>query len=140
MTDLEVFEKGFPTTPNMAAATFKLEGDSTKWLGRTTAREIARLIEEIYSGKLASKQHSTDMIEIMKRQFYSSRLPQRLAGVEIAHKTGDWPPYAGNDVGIIFAPQGPILVAVFTNQNTGSFFELEAALGRIAEHLVKDWK
>ncbi|MEO8449072.1 MAG: serine hydrolase [Gemmatimonadota bacterium] len=140
MSDAEVFDKGFPTRSDMSAITFKLEGDSTKWLGRTTAREIARLIEEIYSGKFASKEHSAQMIDIMKRQFYSSRLPQRLAGVEIAHKTGDWPPFAGNDVGIIFAPSGPIVVAVFTNQNTGSFFELEAAEGRIAEHLVKDWK
>ena len=35
---------------------------------------------------------------------------------------------------------GPLIVAVFTNQNTGDFFELEATEGRIAERLVRDWK
>jgi beta-lactamase class A len=142
MTDLEVFEKGFPTGPDMAKKTFQLEGDSTKWLGVTTAREMADILEGILNAKFASKEHSRMMVDIMKRQFYSSRLPQRLQwkGVEIAHKTGDWPPYAGNDVGILFYPGGPTIVSVFTGQNTGEFFDLEATEGRIAERLVKEWK
>jgi hypothetical protein len=32
------------------------------------------------------------------------------------------------------------VVAVFTGQNKGDFFELEATEGRIAERLVKEWK
>ena len=51
----------------------------------------------------------------------------------MAHKTGDWPPYAGNDVGILYYEGGPTVIAVFTNQNTGDFIELESTLGRIAE-------
>lgn len=143
MTDREVFAKGFPSDPAGSARTFKLEGDSTRWLGRTTAREMVQMLEGIKDAKYASKEHSQMMVDMMRRQFYSSRLPQRLGqspGVSIAHKTGDWPPYAGNDVGIIFYPGGPLIVAVFTNQNTGDFFELEATEGRIAERLVRDWK
>lgn len=143
MTDREVFDRGFPSDTGGASRTFKLEGDSTKWLGRTTAREMVTLLEGILGGKYASKEHSKMMVDIMLEQFYASRLPQRLAwkpGVSIAHKTGDWPPYAGIDVGIIFYPGGPLVVAVFTGQNTGDFFELEATEGRIAERLVKEWK
>lgn len=143
MSNREVFEKGFPTDTGGASRTFKLEGDSTRWLGRTTAREMARMLEGIQAGAYASKEHSKMMVDMMLAQFYSSRLPQRLAwvpGVSIAHKTGDWPPYAGNDVGIIFYKGGPTIVAVFTGQNTGDFFELEATEGRIAERLVREWK
>ncbi len=143
LTNAEVFDRGFPTDTGSASRTFKLEGDSTRWLGRTTAREMAQLLEGMQTAKYASKEHSQMMINIMLEQFYSSRLPQRLAwtpGVSIAHKTGDWPPYAGNDVGIIFYKGGPMIVAVFTGQNTGDFFELEATEGRIAERLVRDWK
>jgi hypothetical protein len=80
------------------------------------------------------------MIRILRRQFYSSRLPQRIAfRAGVAHKTGDWPPYAGNDVGIIYYQGGPAVVSVFTNQNRGSFFELEATIGKIAEDLLNAW-
>ena len=58
----------------------------------------------------------------------------------VAHKTGDWPPIAGNDVGVLTYPGGPSIVSVFTNQNTGDFFELEATLGRIAERVVESWR
>ena len=57
----------------------------------------------------------------------------------IAHKTGDWPPLLGNDVGIIYAPSGPIVAAVFTNLNRGDFFELEATEGRIGEDVLNAW-
>jgi beta-lactamase class A len=143
MTDREVFTRGFPRDAAGSARSFTLEGDSTKWLGRTTAREMVELLEGIQNAKYTDKQHSQMMVDMLLSQFYSSRLPQRLAwqpGVSIGHKTGDWPPFAGNDVGIIFYPGGPLIVAVFTNQNTGDFFELEATEGRIAERLVRDWK
>ena len=141
LTDRAVFERGFPSDSEAAARTFDFEGDSTEWLGRITAREIARMLEAIEEGELASRQSSDEMIGILRRQLYSSRLPQQLRGrASIAHKTGDWPPYAGNDVGIIYSEGGPIVVAVFTNQNRGNFFELEATLGRIAVDLIDGWR
>lgn len=144
MTDREVFERGFPSGSNRGVDVgFRIEGDSALWLGRTTAREMVRMLEEIQGAKFVNREHSDMMIDIMKRQLYSSRLPQRLQyrlPVEVAHKTGDWPPFAGNDVGILFYQGGPTIVAVFTNQSKGDFFELEATIGRIAERLVTEWK
>ena len=68
-------------------------------------------------------------------------MPQQLRGrASIAHKTGDWPPHAGNDVGILYYEGGPTVVAVFTNQNQGDFFELEAASGRIAVDVGDTWR
>lgn len=141
MSDREVFERGFPGDADADKRSFALEGDSTRWLGRTTAREMATFVEGILTAKYASKPSSEAMVGMLRRQFYSSRLPQRIQyQASVAHKTGDWPPYAGNDVGIIFYPGGPAIVSVFTNQNTGDFFELEATLGRIAERVITTWK
>jgi beta-lactamase class A len=140
LSDREVFESGFPSDPEAAVRSFGFEGDSTQWLGRITAREVSHILGAIEEGELASPESSNEMIGILRRQFYSSRLPQQLRGrASIAHKTGDWPPHAGNDVGILYYEGGPTVVAVFTNQNQGDFFELEAALGRIAVDLVDSW-
>ncbi|MBI4541172.1 MAG: serine hydrolase [Gemmatimonadetes bacterium] len=141
LTDREVYERGFPRGgPEVTEREFLFEGKH--WFGRTTAREMSRLLEQIYNGELASRQASDEMIEILRRQFYNSRLPQRVRhqGVGVAHKTGDGPPYAANDVGILFYEGGPAIVSIFTHQNRGDFFEVEATIGRIAEDLVNNWK
>jgi beta-lactamase class A len=142
MSHREVFERGFPSDEEASARSFALEGDSAAWLGRTTAREMGRFLEQILNAELASEQASQEMVRILRRQLYSSRLPQRVQwqGVAVAHKTGDWPPIAGNDVGILFYEGGPTIVSIFTNQNTGDFVELEATLGLIAEDLVRAWR
>ncbi len=141
LSDREVFERGFPNDSSAPRRHFILEGDSTQWLGRTTAREMSRLLEQIHRGGLASQESTDEMIRILRRQFYSSRLPQLIRGrAAVAHKTGDWPPYAGNDVGILYYEGGPVVVSVFTNQNRGDFLELEATIGRIAEDLITTWR
>ncbi len=141
LTDREVFERGFPDDTQAAQRSFALEGDSARWLGRTTAREISRLLEEIHAGKLSTPEHAAEMVGIMEQQFYESRLPRFLGSrARVAHKTGDWPPFAGNDVGILFYEGGPAIVALFTNQNRGDFTALEETLGRIALDIVEGWK
>ena len=142
MSDREVFERGSPSDPRAGERNVAFVLDSTKWLGRTTAREISRLLEMLERGELASAKSTAEMRSILRRQFYTSRLPQRVRyRVGIAHKTGDWPPQLGNDVGIMYAPQptGPIVIAVFTNGNRGSFFDLEATEGRVAEDVLNAW-
>ena len=137
----EVFERGFPSDAEASARTFRFEGDPEEWLGSITAREIAGLLERIHNGDVASRESSDEMIRILERQFYSSRLPRYVRfRASVAHKTGDWPPYAGNDVGILYYEGGPTVIAVFTNQNTGDFTELESTLGRIAEDVVNSWR
>ena len=137
----EVFERGFPSDPEASARTFRFEGDPEEWLGSITAREIAGLLAQIHNGEVASRASSDEMIRVLERQFYSTRLPRYIRfRASVAHKTGDWPPYAGNDVGILYYEGGPTVVAVFTNQNTGDFIELESTLGRIAEDIVNSWR
>jgi beta-lactamase class A len=137
----EVYERGFPGDADASARTFALEGDSTRWLGRSTARETGRLLEGIHEGTWTSQESSEEMMAILRRQLSSSRLP-RYVGLEasVAHKTGDWPPFGGSDVGILFHEGGPTVVAIYTGQNRGDFVELERTLGRIAAELVEGWR
>jgi len=140
LSDRDVFERGFPTDSEAAARRFAFEGDPSEWLGRTTAREMSRLLEQIQNGVVASREHCDEMLDILQRQFYSSRLPQRIRfRAAMGHKTGDWPPVAGNDVGIIYSDSGPIIVSIYATQNRGDFLELEATHGRLAEALLDAW-
>jgi beta-lactamase class A len=142
MTDRDVFERGSPSDSGAARRNHDFVLDSAKWLGRTTAREISHLLEQLERGELASAKSTADMRRILRQQVYTSRLPQRVRfRVGIGHKTGDWPPLLGNDVGIMYAPppSGPIVMAVFTNDNRGSFYDLEATEGRIAEDVLNAW-
>ena len=136
----EVYKMGFPNDPQSADRRFDFEGDPNEWLGKTTAREMSQLLEQISQNRLVSHASSTEMISILKGQFYSSRLPRFIRfDVAVAHKTGDWPPVAGNDVGILFHEGGPTIVSVFVNQNRGDFNEVEKTIGLIAQELVQEW-
>ena len=142
LSDREIYERGFPNDSAAERRNAAFVQDSTKWLGRTTAREISRLLEQLERGQLASATSTTAMRRILRQQLYASRLPQRISfRAGIAHKTGDWPPLLGNDVGIIYppAPAGPLVIAVFTNGNTGPFYQLEATEGRVAEDVLNAW-
>ncbi len=137
----EVFELGLPTEPGMDEKYFAFEGDASKWFGRTTAREMSRLLEQIHNGEVASREHCDEMLAILGQQIYDSRLPRHIKfRATVPHKTGDWPPIAGSDAGIIMGNGGPTVVSVFATQNRGSFHELEDTEGRIAEMLLNEWQ
>jgi beta-lactamase class A len=140
MSDRDVFERGFPTDSLAAQRMTAFVADPNKWLGRTTARETSRLLEQLERGELAGRRATEEMRGILRRQFYSSRLPARLRGrVAIGHKTGDWPPYLANDVGIMYAPSGAIVISAFVMDNRGGYDRVEAAIARVAELVFEAW-
>ncbi|HKU63048.1 MAG TPA: serine hydrolase [Gemmatimonadales bacterium] len=140
MTDRQVFDRGFPDDSAAPERFFRYVTDSTHWLGRTTAREIGLFLEQLELGRLASETATDEMRGALLNQVWDTRLPQRIGErVPVGHKTGDWEPQIGNDVGIVFAPSGPIVMAAFTNANTGPMWQLNAALGRVAEDVLNAW-
>ena len=139
MTDREVYEGGIPRMD--ADLMFDMEGDPSMWLGRTTAREMSRLLEQMLGEELTTPEHAAEMFDIMDGQMYTSRIPRLLRfDARVANKTGDWGVHAGNDVAVLFYEGGPTILSVFTNQNRGDFYELEEAVGRIARDLVEAWR
>jgi beta-lactamase class A len=137
----EVYARGFPTDAGALGRAVSFVGDPAEWLGRTTAREMARLLEQLVQGHLASPAATAAMVSTLQQQFYNTRLPRLIEDrVAIGHKTGDWGPIAGHDVGILFARGGPIVIALFISDNRGQFAELEAAHGSVAETILNQWE
>ena len=101
--------------------------------GLSTPRETGRLLEMMERGELVDKPSSGLMLRILRGQLYRTRIPRYLSGFAIPHKTGDFPPYIGNDVGVLEAPGARIIVSIFTANHFGSIERLEEAIGRVAE-------
>ena len=109
--------------------------DRNYWLGDISAREIGRMLEGIERGTIASPASCATMRVFLRRQLAGSRRLPHFVDVPVAHKTGDSGNIA-NDVGIIYARSGPIVIAVLVNGITGSYGEAEDRIGRIAQRVV----
>jgi beta-lactamase class A len=104
--------------------------------GLSTPREIGKLLEMMERGMLVDKGSSDQMLQIMRGQLYRSRIPRFLSGYRIPHKTGDFLPYIGNDVGAIESPGQTVVLSVFTAGHFGSGDTLEEAVGRVAKEIA----
>src|SRR5262245_51709839 len=109
--------------------------DRDIWLGDMSAREIARMLEAIERETIVSPSSAATMRTFMRRQLAGSRRLPHFVDVPVAHKTGDSANIA-NDVGIIYARSGPIVIAVMVNGITGSLGEAEDRIGRLATLVV----
>ncbi len=114
-----------------SAAEFHRQGKTP--FGLSSARDMGRLLEKIQRGEAVSKSASEQMLVIMRGQVYSSRLPKYVTGFLIPHKTGDFLPYIGNDVGIMESRGRNVIICVFTANHYGIGPNLEEAIARIAE-------
>jgi beta-lactamase class A len=101
--------------------------------GLSSPRDMGRLLEKLEKGEAVSKEASAQMLQILRGQVYSSRIPRYLAGYRIPHKTGDFLPYIGNDVGVLESRDRHVVMSVFTANHFGAGDRLEDAIGRIAE-------
>ena len=101
--------------------------------GLSSPRDMGKLLEKIERGEAVSKEASAQMLQILRGQIYSSRLPRYVSGYRIPHKTGDFLPYIGNDVGVLEGAGKRVVICVFTANHFGAGDRLEDAIGRIAE-------
>jgi beta-lactamase class A len=104
--------------------------------GLTTPREMGRLLEMMERGTLVDKNASDLMLRIMRGQLYRTRIPRYVSGYTIPHKTGDFLPYVGDDVGMLEAPGRTIVISVFTGNHFGSGEALENAIGLVAKEVA----
>ncbi len=111
--------------------------DTGLFFGRSTARETGRLFASMAKGTLVSKEASDLMISILKLQQVNNRFPRYLGdGVPIAHKTGDGQPWVGNDAGILWVKDQPIVLVAFAGHYRGTTTELHDAEARVAAAVV----
>ena len=90
----------------------------------TSPGDMLRLLELVALGEAVNTRASGEMVQLMARQRVNDRLPRLLPpGTIVAHKTGNLPGVV-NDVGIVYGPSGPFVVAVLVD---GTSDEEEAA-------------
>lgn len=116
----------------------RTNGDHAYWLGELTPRATGRMLEAIEKRTLPSQAGADELLRMLRaQQSGARRLPHFLPpGVSVAHKTGDFPPVLANDVGIVAAKSGPIVVSFFLNAITEPYGEAEDRMGRLTAHIV----
>lgn len=132
----ELFAK-YAALPQGAGRNEKTNSDRAYWLGEMTPRATGQLLEGIERKTLASPAACEEMIRVLRAQQAGARRLPHFVTVPIAHKTGDFPPVLANDVGIAYAPSGPIVISFFTNAITGPYGEAEDHMGRVARLIVE---
>jgi beta-lactamase class A len=132
----ELFAK-YGALPQGADRNARTNGDRDYWLGEMTPRATGFMLEALHRGALASPAASEEMIRVMRAQQAGARRLPHFLTVPVAHKTGDFPPVLANDVGIVFARSGPIVIAFFANAITGPYGEAEDRIGRVTQLIVE---
>lgn len=82
----------------------------------TTAKEIGLMLENIYRGKLVSRNASLEMLKILMKQKATDRIPKYLPKeIVVAHKTGLMRDSC-HDAGIVFTNKGNFVIVVLTQK------------------------
>ena len=115
----------------------KTNSDRTYWLGEISARATGQMLEAIEKKTMASPASCDAMLRMLRAQQAGQRRLNHYLSVPVAHKTGDFPPVLANDVGIIYARSGSIVVSFLGNAITGNYGEAEDRIGRFAQRLVE---
>jgi len=115
----------------------KTNSDRSYWLGEISPRGVGLMIEAIEKKTIASTAACDTMLRMMRAQQAGSRRLPHFITVPVAHKTGDFPPVLANDVGIVYARSGPIVVSFLGNAITGNYGEAEDRIGRFAAQLLE---
>lgn len=110
--------------------------DPASWLGQITPRGTSRMIEAIETCTIAARTSCAEMLTAFRRQQAGSRRLPHFLDVPVGHKTGDFPPVLANDVGVIYARSGPIVISFLTNAIREPYAELEDRMGRTTRMIV----
>ena len=145
---------GFKLTTSIRPVSRPTAGDQSPELkpfgiGRTTAREMAGVLESIDRCDLGDPKLCTRMIDIMQHQFWRNCIPHYLEDSDttevashVANKTGSLD-RVRNDVGIVYTKNGPIVISAFTYQNEDTSWTPENAaellIARMAKTIVDGW-
>ncbi len=109
--------------------------DRAYWLGDMTPRETGRLLEAVEGATLTSRTSAAAMKTTMGRQQAGARRIPHFLDVPVAHKTGDSGVIA-NDVGLVSARSGTVIISFFVNGITGPYAETEDRIGRVSRQIV----
>ncbi len=118
-------------------------------LGKTTAREMAQVLEAVQRCDLGDAKLCGRMLEMMRNEQYRAMIPRYLETVDwteeptaIASKYGALNTVR-NDVAIVWSKAGPLVICVFTWDNKDESWtpenEAEVMIGKMAKAIVEEW-
>lgn len=122
-------------------------------LGKTTAREMAGVMQRFLTCNLqppntalpptAAEQKLCDVaIGMLKGQFDGNDIPRYLSAA-VANKTGALNDVR-NDVGIVYAKNGPVIISAFTYDNKDQSWTVDNSgqlfIGKLAKAIVDQWQ
>lgn len=143
----------------MKPATGPMPADQPKFgLGKTTAREMAMVMERIGRCELAGPGEAPQpddaaicqvALTMLRNQFYRNTIPRYLekldsseTGSGIASKTGSLNAVR-NDVAIVAGKSGPMVISIFTYENDDKSWtadnQAEMMIARLAKEIVEAW-
>jgi beta-lactamase class A len=110
-------------------------GDAKAWindqrnrlfgLGRTSPRDMVRLLEMLEKGEVVSKEASAEMIAILKRQQYKDGIGRGLSDtMQVASKSGSLDRLR-SDVGIVYTRKGRIAMAIYVDDMPATGYNQE---------------
>ena len=145
---------GLQSTMSIRPISRPKEGDQSPELkpfgiGRTTAREMAAVLESIERCDLADRTLCARMVDILQHQFWRNCIPHFLEDTDttevvshIANKTGSLD-RVRNDVGLVYTKNGPIVISAFTYENVDTSWtpenEGELLIAKMAKTIVDGW-
>lgn len=126
-------------------------------IGKTTPREMAKVMEKIVNCELAEPGTSPQpqdrqlcgvMLHMLRNQFYRSGIPRYLeigypdADAAIANKTGSLDDVR-NDVAAVDAKQGMLILSIFTYDNRDQIWSVDdegdLTIAKLARAIVAAW-
>jgi beta-lactamase class A len=106
---------------------------------RASPADMCRLLELIESRTILDDGACTAIIELMKRIQSATRIPGLLPkGTVVAHKTGSYRRLR-NDVGLVYAPNGPYAVAIFARELARDNIDDDGTLARISLTIYQEF-
>ena len=106
---------------------------------RSSPADMCRLLELLESRAILDPDACSAIVELMKRIQSSARIPGLLPkGTVVAHKTGSYR-RVRNDVGIVYAPNGPYAVALFARELPRDNIEDDEALARMSLAIYEEF-
>jgi beta-lactamase class A len=138
-----LYRHGYPARPpigsnwlaeRMSEVRTRFHFEGGRPFGLSTARDMGRLLEMIYSATCADRSSCNAILEILRAQHFDSGMPKYLWGATTAHKTGSFGPFIANDVGIIEgAGRPPVIACFFTTNYRGVYAHLEDSIARMSD-------
>jgi beta-lactamase class A len=113
-------------------------------LGKTTAREMAKVMESIVRCDLHDQKLCDAMLYMLRNQQYRNLVPHYIETSDtseglslIANKTGSLDAVR-NDVAVVYSKNGPIVISAFTYDNEDKSWNNDNAAELLVAHIAKD--